>query len=207
METLKNLCSHIGAGYLFSIAHFYLILDYLSSVKKPVGRYILGKKIGLGQGSIRTVLRRLSEAGLISTYKKRGSQITEKGSVLLSELKKYIIEIEELNDAEQLTMYPFNYGFQIRNFLNMVGTGIKLRDEAIKFGAKCITSLLFKNDNFIILGVDEFNIKRDFNKLYNELKQKFETIRNNDLIIISAAENKNIAKISLLSAIILLIIS
>ncbi|MHA1229176.1 MAG: DUF4443 domain-containing protein [Candidatus Helarchaeota archaeon] len=201
MEIFKSLADRRGPGHLFSLAHFYLVLKYLKEEKKPIGRYDLGKRLNLGSGSIRTVLKRLASKGLIESEKTKGHKITENGLNVLNAIGKYILKIQELENVGDLSVSNINIGCHVRYITNLIESGIRIRDEAIKYGADGVTTLIFKDDNFEIVGLDQFDIKRDYIELYRELIDKFEDIKDDDLIIIGTAQDKNAALIGVLNAI------
>lgn len=202
LEKLKELNKRKGPGHLFSIVHFYLVLKYLSDEKKPIGRYSLGKRLKLGRGSIRTVINKLSDEDLIKSEGHKGHIITTNGQKVLTEISNTIIEIKPLENVDDLTVSQKNVGCQVRDSNDFLDSSLKLRDEAIKVGAQGVTTLIYKNNNFLILGMEEaFDIKNDYKELYNELIMKFINLKSNDLIIIGTAESEILAKIGVLSAI------
>ncbi|MBD3226844.1 MAG: DUF4443 domain-containing protein, partial [Candidatus Lokiarchaeota archaeon] len=202
LEKLNELNERKGPGHLFSIVHFYLVLKYLSDERKPIGRYNLGKRLKLGGGSVRTVINRLSDENLIRSEGRKGHIITPKGQNVLDQISKTIIEINPLDKVGNLTVSKKNVGCQVRDSKDFLNSSLKLRDEAIKVGASGVTTLIYKNQDFLILGMEEeFDIKNDHKELYEELLNKFKNLESNDLIIIGTAQSEILAKMGSLSAI------
>jgi predicted transcriptional regulator len=203
LEKLTELNERKGtAVHLFSVVHFYLVLKYLSDKKKPIGRYKLGKKLGLGRGSMRTVINRLSNDDLIKSESRKGHIITSNGQKILDQISNTVIDIQTLDYVGKLTVSEINVGCQVRDSTNSFNSSLRLRDEAIKVGASGVTTLIYRDNKFVIFGMeDEFDIKKDYESLYNELINKFKNLETNDLIIIGTAESEILAKIGCLSAI------
>jgi len=201
LEILKDLDHRKGPGHLFSIAHFYLVLKIFSDEKKRINRSELASMLNLGGGSIRTVLNRLKDEKLIESIPRKGYRITEKGITILDELGNIILDFKKLDEVGDLALSNVNFGCHARGINKLLESGIKLRDEAIKNGAIGATTLIFKGNNFKVLGINHFDIRRDYPNFFNELIEKFPQLKDDDIIIIVFAENEIIAKIGVLNSI------
>lgn len=107
--------------------------------RKGLGRKQLAKELGVGEGSVRTILDRLKKRGLI-TSSRGGHSITTKGRHELGKALEYV-QI----DAGDLTVSDVDVATIVRNAAARVGRGIEQRDEAIKAGADGATVLIFKS--------------------------------------------------------------
>ena len=203
LEILNNLCYRKGPGHLFNIAHLYLILKILEDEQKPIGRYELSKRLNLGAGSTRTILKRLTKAELIKSEDNKGQILTEKGSKTLEKISKYLIAIHDLNHVEDLSISNINIGCQVRNVSEKFKIGIKLRDAAIKIGALGITTMIYTGNNFKIPGLEDedINVKNGHADLYDEIFQKFNDLKKNDILLICTALNKDLARLGAISAV------
>lgn len=103
-----------------------------------IGRKQLARELGIGEGSVRTILRRLEMRGLI-TSSRGGHSITAKGRRELGRTSGYV-----RLDAGDLTVGEVDVATIVRGAAAMVRKGIEQRDEAIKAGADGATVLVFK---------------------------------------------------------------
>ncbi|MEW5995540.1 MAG: DUF4443 domain-containing protein, partial [Candidatus Zixiibacteriota bacterium] len=97
----------------------------------------LVEKLGVGEGSTRTILNKLKVKRLI-TSSKGGHSITKNGLKLLKTLPKYVRV-----DAGDLTVGKFDVAASVREAARRVKSGVEQRDEAIKAGADGATVLVF----------------------------------------------------------------
>lgn len=157
------------------ILRAFLLLD------KPISRLELVDKLGLGEGTIRTILNILKNKKLISSTRK-GHFLTEKGKLLSKEIKK-IIEIKH-NLNYSFYKKP-NVSILLRNAKNKE-FDIAHRDIAIRNGADSCLIFKFKNNRLILplfrMKFDGEKIKSSFN--FNE----------NDLLIVAFSKNKRVAE-------------
>lgn len=161
----------------FSQIHVQLVLELISKHKR-IGRKELARKLGIGEGSIRTILDHLKQEGLI-TSSKGGHSLTEKGKSLISGPQPFV-PIE----ASDLAVGKVNVATIVRGAADMVKQGIEQRDEAIKVGADGATVLVFKGGRLRIPGC--------FTKIKKEISKKLITAlqpKDGDVIIIGAGKD------------------
>ncbi len=110
---------------------------------QPIGRISLMKKVGLKEASMKTLIRRMKELGLVETDKVGGTVLTEKGESVLNEILKRVI-------VKQATLKSIgweSYGILLRGggtLLRQRGV-LELRDEVIKQGAERVLIAVFEN--------------------------------------------------------------
>ncbi|MGQ9788245.1 MAG: DUF4443 domain-containing protein [Candidatus Hadarchaeaceae archaeon] len=161
----------------FSKIHVQLTLELISKHKR-IGRKQLTSKLGIGEGSVRTILDHLKKDGLI-TSSKGGHALTEKGKSLLSE-PQTLIQI----DAGDLVIGKISVATIIRGAANRIKRGIEQRDEAIKAGADGATVLVFRGGKFRLPG-GFVNIKKEISeKLIKSLQP-----REGDVVILGAGKD------------------
>jgi DNA-binding PadR family transcriptional regulator len=129
----------------FSEVHMQLTLDLISKHRR-IGRQQLANKLGIGEGSVRTILDHLKERGLI-TSSRGGHALTEKGKSFLREPREFVPV-----DAGDLTVGKANVATVVRGAADRVKRGIEQRDEAIKVGANGATVLVFKGGRLRLPG-------------------------------------------------------
>ena len=111
----------------------------LIAERGPRGRKELANELGVGEGSMRTILDRLKRQGLIVSSR-AGHAITAKGKRRLQEKLFEYVQI----DAGSLTVSDVDVATIVKGAASKVKRGIEQRDEAIKVGANGATVLVFK---------------------------------------------------------------
>jgi hypothetical protein len=105
---------------------------------KKIGRKQLVEEVGIGEGSMRTILNRLKKQGLIVSSR-GGHALTPKGKRFLGRPLQ-LVQI----DAGPLTVGEIDVATVVRGVAGKVKRGIEQRDEAIKVGADGATVLVYK---------------------------------------------------------------
>ena len=183
MKVINELNS-LGPNPKFVPTH--IILAYIIIATNKIGRIKLSKIIGIGEGSVRTLLKILVNLNLI-TITNEGCELTKSGIKLYEELKNLISEWKEL-PVGKLTIDKHNIIIKVRNSGHLIKHGIIERDAGIIAGATGIISLVIKNNEFCITGGSN-NCEKDYpDIIWNELRTKF-ILSDNDVIIISGSKD------------------
>jgi predicted transcriptional regulator len=116
-----------------------------------MGRQQLAGRLGIGEGSARTIVKRLMAEGLISTTK-GGMALTEKG-------ERLVIDVHNLIRGSELRMTGVtvgvsDYAVLVKGASRCVKLGVEQRDSALIAGAKGATTLVFDGVDFRMPGVD-----------------------------------------------------
>ena len=131
----------IGPLPRFAEVHVRMALELIAE-RKTIGRKQLAEELGVGEGSMRTILNQLKKRGLI-TSSRGGHALTTKGKRFLGKPLEFV-QI----DAGNITVGNFDVATIIRGAAKKVKRGIEQRDEAIKVGAQGATVLIFKAGKF-----------------------------------------------------------
>jgi predicted transcriptional regulator len=206
--TLKSFITQLtkhetpkGPSPAFTAAHILEVLLILDS-EKTMGRISLSKRLGIGEGSVRTIIKKLVEQSIISVDSVGGCHLTELGKTLISELKRTIIHTTELSIDEMGIILP-SYAFQIRG-IPLVGLSLtKLRDIAIKSGAEGMVIFCVK-DGQISLPMMVDDVSKEYPKIANSLKSRFK-LMDGDSILIGFSKDKKDSELATLSAVIFLL--
>ncbi|HMG38834.1 MAG TPA: DUF4443 domain-containing protein [Nitrososphaeraceae archaeon] len=126
-----------------------------------VSRHTLCKKLDLGEGTVKTLVKHLKIYDLIETDN-TGTRISTKGSKLLSELLLSIPSEMSISTCS-VALGKFNYAILIKQMSYVIRSGIEQRDAAIKMNALGATTLVYKDDKFMIPNTN-------FNALHREQK-------------------------------------
>jgi len=154
-----------------------------------MGRERLAKNLGIGNGAVRTLIKRLERMGLIERGRS-GCRLTKEGQSVFSELSARI-KIGE-NNGGPLSTDRYTETILIRGGAIAIKIGLEQRDVAIKEGATGATSLIFKSGKFVIPGGSS-DCEKDFpDVLWERLRIGLKPL-DNDLIIICSGSSKQIA--------------
>lgn len=142
-----------------------------------MGRKQLAEKLGVGEGSMRTILNTLKKQSLI-TSSRGGHALTTKGKNFLGKPLEFVRV-----DASDLTVGEVDVATIVRGAAAKVKKGIEQRDEAIKAGADGATVLVFKAGRLQFPdGFTEVNLK--FEKLIETFRP-----REGDVVIIGTGRD------------------
>lgn len=167
----------IGPLPRFAEVHVRRALELIAKHKR-IGRKQLAGELGVGEGSMRTILNQLKKQGLI-TSSRGGHALTAKGKRSLGKPLEFVQV-----DTGDLTLGKVDVATIVRGAAKKIKRGIEQRDEAIKVGAQGATVLVFKGgklqfpDGFIKVG------KRDSEIIIKTFKP-----REGDVIIIGTAND------------------
>lgn len=140
------------------------------------------KELGLGEGSIKTLIKHLKMEKLIITTNK-GTTMSDRGRKIFEQMSRYICSEAQL-PRSTISVSEFNHAILLRNVQFMIKQGVEQRDEAIKMGAKGATTLVFKDGKFLIPG-SGYNALKEEKGIERHLKNELNPI-NGDIIIIGS---------------------
>jgi predicted transcriptional regulator len=183
-----------GPTPTFSVLHILRTLELVA--EKPIGRGKLAEELKVGQGAVRTIIKRLKNAGLLSTSK-MGCRLTSKGAKLWDEYRKIFSEKVEI-ERNKLIHASYNFAILARNCGNKIKSGIEQRDAAVKVGAKGAAAIIFKEGRFIIPSVS-IDAAKDFPNLTEHLIKIFKP-KENDVIVIGGADTPQVAEYGAMAA-------
>jgi hypothetical protein len=174
--------------------HHAAVALILIGREQPLGRYDLCEKMSIGEGSVRTLMKRFSEANLIEAEGKQGQTLTSHGQALFDSIMKEIPIGLEL-DVKKLVMYDFAFANLVKGKVNKITDGIRQRDEAIiqgGYGQAGATTLIQKAGN-LVMPPDDFNILREYEE---EALLVVESLRaeDGDVVVIGSANERNLAR-------------
>lgn len=198
--TFKQLLEKItgekapGPSPTFSIFHIVHAIELIA--EKIIGRSKLAEELEVGEGTVRTIIRRLKDTGLI-TISKTGCVLTDKGLRLWNEYKTVFRKRVEIGKSE-LTIADYNFAILVKNCGDKVKSGMEQRDAAIMVGAKGATTIMFKKGRLIVPSVSN-NIAKDFPRAANQVIRLLQP-EENDVIVIGSADSLGKAEYGTLAA-------
>ena len=153
----------------------------------------MAREVGLGEGAIRTVLSRLSGAGLIEVSR-RGCRLTEEGRALLASLRSRLVE---LGPMVVRPIPAVGFAYLVRGAADKVRLGVEQRDEAVRAGAEGAMTLVFREGKLVMPGVSE-DVGRDYPELWERLEEV--GLGEGDVVVIAFAGDERRARYGALAA-------
>jgi hypothetical protein len=145
---ISKLSPH-GPERKFSPFHYYKALSVLNERGKR-GRARLSCELGIGEGSIRTLLNELEKASFI-TRNNSGIVLTRKAQKMVSSFPVSTCPVEGCG----LALGRFTTAALARKAAQRVTNGILQRDEAVRHGAAGATTLIIRKGRLLIPPVME----------------------------------------------------
>ena len=162
--------------------------------EQPLGRYELCDKMSIGEGSARTLLKRLTESDYIEPEGKQGQRLTISGQRLFDEIIRDVPRGLML-DVKQLVMYDYAYANLVKGKASLVTDGVRQRDEAIIQGGygKAGASTLVQKNVRLVMPPDDFHVLLAYEA---ETVLIIESLRpeDNDVVIIGSADDPKLAR-------------
>lgn len=188
----------------FDVVHVFAALQRIGN-KGITSRNALCSGLVLGEGTVKTLVKHLKMQGLIKTSN-RGTKMTAKGKGIYEGLLSAIPAEMSLPRCA-VALSRFNYAVLLREFGFAVGLGIEQRDAAIKMGATGATTLLFKDNKFVMPAARSNDSLKKERKVRRMLVEKLNP-RDGDVIIIGSSDsNEKTAELGAKNAALLTILS
>ena len=166
-----------------------------------VGRGRLGTITGLGQGEVRTLIRRLKENQMIE-IEANGCRLSRKGVKEYTKLKS-LLSWSSGVDAAPLGLGERGWAVVIRGAAKRVRLGIEQRDEAIKAGAKGAFTANFISSRFTVPGEGTDCEKDGAREPWVSIRR--DSPRDGDAIIVTGSEREADAENGALAAFLTLV--
>ncbi len=183
--------SRFGPAPRFRRFHLWKALLELGRAG-PLGRQRLSERLGLGEGSARTLVGVLVSKGLVRADE-RGMRLTARGR---RELESADLDIAAVQ-AHGVCVSERSVAVLVRGAAARVRDGLRQRDEAVMAGADGATTLVFRRGRLIM--PPETDIDSSHPELSRELKELF-NLREGDAIVIGSARGSREAEDGALAA-------
>jgi lipoate-protein ligase B len=168
------------------MAHVFKALQIME-MKKKVSRSILVHELGLGEGSVKTLVKHFKMNGLIENSN-AGMWLTNKGRGMY--LKLFSVVPAETNIPKcSIALGKFNHAVLIRGLAYNVKTGIEQRDAAIKSGASGATTLVFRDDKLTMPGIIQESLRIE-PEIFHLIMKKLRPEDKDVIIIVNAFDRK-----------------
>jgi predicted transcriptional regulator len=183
VKTLQKVADRYAPSRVlsFDMVHVFKTLQLIQE-NGHVSREKLCQDLGLGEGTIKTLVRHLKMQNLIESTNS-GTTMTKKGNSFFSELLSSIPSEISLSKCA-ITLGKFNYAVLVKQMSSMIKDGIAQRDAAIRMGASGATTLLFKDNKFLIPQT-EFDSLKEEHQLSEQMIKNLHP-QDGDVIIIGS---------------------
>jgi hypothetical protein len=180
-----------GPMHRFSDYHVYRVLSILSDRKRR-GRKQLAGLVGIGEGSIRTILAWMRDREMISV-RQTGVRITNAGLDFFSSLP---IKVKDIGSSD-IAIGGCCVAVLLRGRRRDVGSGIEQRDAAIKAGADGATTMVVKGGRLMV--PTDYDLDAERPALASSIRSLFD-LKEGDMIIIGSAGSRQAAEEGALAA-------
>ena len=185
----------------FDVVHVFAALQLIES-RGRTSRGALSRGLVLGEGTVKTLVKHLKMHGLVQTSN-GGTKMTAKGKGICEGLLSAIPAEISLPRCS-VALGKFNYAVLVSEFGFAIRSGIEQRDAAIKMGATGATTLLFKEDKFVMPVSSHDSLKKE-PQVRRMLVEKLNPKEGDAVIIGSADSNEKTAELAAKSAALLTI--
>ncbi|MBI1829790.1 MAG: DUF4443 domain-containing protein [Thaumarchaeota archaeon] len=201
MHQVLRLLSKVAERYApsrllsFDSVHVLKTMQLMEN-KKRISRSLLIRELGLGEGSVKTLVKHMKMSGLVENSN-AGMWSTNKGKAVYAKLHCAIPNEMDIFKCS-IALGKFNYAVLVKDIAYNIRSGIEQRDAAIKLGAVGATTLIFKNGRLLMPNTRE-DLLRNNPKIHSLIIKKLGP-KDNDVIIIGSSENKKTAELAAKSA-------
>lgn len=136
--------THRGPARKFGPFHFYMALREIASSGR-IGRARISKALGIGEGSVRTLLDLMEEKSLVKRNN-AGIVLTDSGKALM---ERFPIRITRVGKCE-LSVGKYSSLALVRAGGRRIGNGIAQRDAAIKNGGDGAITMVVRNGKLLL---------------------------------------------------------
>ena len=186
----------------FDVVHVLAALQLIEK-RGRTSRDALCNGLALGEGTVKTLVKHLKMNGLVQTSN-GGTKMTTKGKGICEGLLSAMPSELRLPKCS-VALGKFNYSVLVREFGFAVRSGIEQRDAAIKVGATGATTLLFRENKFVMPASSHDSLKKE-PRVRRMLLEKLKP-EDGDVIIIGSADNEKTAELAAKNAALLTIFS
>lgn len=175
-----------GPQSFFSDYHFELVLRYISE-NAPIGRNKLASDLGLGTGSIRSIMKALKKHQLIDSDQK-GHSLTELGKKTVKKFKEIIPKLSvRIELPEKISISKHNQIILVKNSASKIKLGMDQTIAALKIDAKGALTIIIKDNKLQIPGLYE-DLSETFPNFVKDINKNY-SIEENDVLVIGSGEN------------------
>lgn len=194
VQSLSKAAQPKGPAAAYTPVHVIKALLIIES-SKSVGRVMLARVLGIGEGSVRTIIKRLQQQSLISIDSIGGCALTPVGREVLGQIKKGMVSSCPI-DLSGLGVTSPSFALQV-SLDASVHSVLKLRDVAIRWGAEGALVFHFSGGRIVVPSITD-DLSQTSPSMYYELMSKFR-LRDGDYVLAAFAHDIASAEMSALA--------
>ncbi len=149
-----------------------------------ISRKNLSQKLGIGEGSTRSILSYFLKRKLIKITR-QGCSIASGGEKMIREISKSVLKVSAIRGSI-ITFNQPAFGVHLGKLARKLNKGLEERDEAIKAGALGATVLIVKNGRLAFPGSETNDFVRG--EIAKDLRKEF-MLADEDVLILSYSQN------------------
>ncbi len=188
VRTLKGITGKTAPGRApdYTTAHLLYALSILN--ERKIGRKSLSEELRVGEGTVRTIISRLSDEGLIMVSRP-GISLSPDGVSFLERVRSRLNWC--VYPSTDLTVAENNCVVLISGASRGIRYGVEQRDQALIHGAVGATTLVMVDGGWVMPGTDE---------VVELTMPKLLIPKDGDVVIIGSGDDEFTAKLGALSA-------
>jgi hypothetical protein len=145
----------------------------------------LSRKLGLGEGAVRTIIKHLIGLDFVDPAK-NGCVLTQSGMSLYKSLRSKLSEVQPVN-ARQLALDKESAVILVKGSGRIVRRGVEQRDAAIRAGGTGACTLVYRNGKLVMpTGESEEWTAASHDLLFEDLLRMFAPKDDDVMVIVSA---------------------
>jgi hypothetical protein len=194
IKTLAKVASRYAPSrpLSFDVVHIFKALQLIEH-NGHASRALLCKELKLGEGTAKTLVKHLKMNNLVETSN-GGTKMTSKGKVIFSEIVSSIPAEVPLPQCS-IALGRFNQAILLKELGYAVKSGIEQRDAAIKMGGTGATTLLFRDNKFVMPTSSHDSLRKEV-EIRKTLVEKLKPQEGDAIIIGSSDVDKITAELS-----------
>lgn len=192
---LLDLTHRQGPPTQFHSWHLLAAFLNFCQSKRPLGRYQMGEELGLGGGSIRSLIKFLRTQGLIEPVTRKGHKLSKEGNRHCTALRQVIMKFTPL-PSTSFSVDEINYGCHLHQRAQLVTDGLTQRDAAMRAGATGATTFIQGADpNYLTMPLNHRISQTDAKAILEPFN-----LQEGDVLIIGSASTDTAARLGTLAA-------
>ena len=152
VRLLDQLVSKTAPGRSPDFTKAHILYAMILLRDQRIGRKQLAEELHLGEGTIRTILSRLQDMGLIE-ISRPGVTLSDTGNEYLNAVTG-VLMWKPLPDTE-ITVDEINWAVIVRGASSRIRLGVEQRDQALIHGATGATTMIYQQEAWVLPGIDE----------------------------------------------------
>jgi biotin operon repressor len=160
-----------------------------------VSRAQLSEELGIGEGAVRSLVRKLSLMGLVEVIRS-GCRLTATGEQVVSVFSEHVRGPYEL-DLTDVWNHAKSVGLSVREGARIVGKGLEERDEAVRHGAEAAMVLIYRTGRVLMPELED--VTSHYPHFSEKITSSIKPVEN-DCIIIAGASSYRRAESGALGA-------